>query len=60
MAARTAVLLGSLVLIGLLAFLTLSVMIREGVDILVLVSLVVLALLAFGVLGALTSTPPED
>ena len=60
MDARSAVLAGSLVLIGLLAFLTLSVMVREGVDVLVLLSLVVLALLAFGVLGALTSRPPED
>jgi hypothetical protein len=60
MGARTAVLAGSLVLIGLLAFLTLSVMIREGIDILVLVSLLVLALLGFGVIGALTSPPPED
>ena len=60
MNARNAVLAGSLVLIGLLAFLTLSVMVREGIDVLVLLSLVVLALLAFGVLGALTSRPPED
>jgi hypothetical protein len=60
MGARNLVLGGSLVLIGLLAFLTLSVMVREGVDALVLLSLLVLALLAFGVLGALTSPPPED
>jgi hypothetical protein len=35
------------------------VAIEEGVDILVVVSLIVLALLLFGVLGALT-TPPSD
>jgi hypothetical protein len=57
--ARTLVLVASLGIIGLLAFLTASVAIREGFDILVLVSLIVLALLGFGVLGALTSTPPD-
>ncbi len=57
--ARTFVLVASLGIIGLLAFLTASVVIREGFDILVLVSLIVLALLGFGVLGALTSTPPD-
>jgi hypothetical protein len=60
MGARNAALVGSLVMIGLLAFLTLSVMISEGVDVLVLLSLIILALLAFGILGALTSPPPED
>jgi hypothetical protein len=57
--ARTLVLVASLGIIGLLAFLTASVAIREGFDILVLVSLIVLALLGVGVLGALTSTPPD-
>jgi hypothetical protein len=57
--ARTLVLVASLGIIGLLAFLTASVAIREGIDILVVVSLIVLALLGFGVLGALTSTPPD-
>jgi hypothetical protein len=57
--ARTLVLVASLGIIGLLAFLTASVVIREGFDILVLVSLIVLALLGFGVLGALTSPPPD-
>jgi hypothetical protein len=57
--ARTFVLLGSLAIISLLAFLTVTVAIEEGIDILVIVSLIVLALLGFGVLGALT-TPPSD
>jgi hypothetical protein len=51
---RTLVLLGSLLLIALLAFLTFSVAASEGFDLLVVVSLIVLALLGFGVLGALT------
>jgi hypothetical protein len=57
--ARTLVLAASLGIIGLLAFLTASVAIREGIDILVVVSLIVLALLGVGVFGALTSTPPD-
>jgi len=57
---RSVVLAASLLLIGLLAFLTLSVMVREGIDVLVVVSLVVLALLGFGVLGALTTPPPDE
>jgi hypothetical protein len=59
MTARNFALAASLVLICLLAFLTFSVALEHGVDVLVVVSLIVLALLAFGVLGALTS-PPED
>jgi hypothetical protein len=57
--ARTIVLLASLVIIGLLAFLTISVAIEDGIDILVVLSVIVLALLGFGVLGALTTPPPE-
>jgi hypothetical protein len=56
---RTLVLAATLGLIGLLAFLTLSVLIQEGLDPLVIISLVVLAVLSFGVLGALTN-PPDD
>ena len=59
MSTRTVVLAASLALIALLAFLTLSVLVREGLDVLVVTSLVILALLGFGVLGALTS-PPND
>jgi len=57
--ARTLVLIASLSIICLLAFLTVTVAVREGIDILVVVSLIVLALLGFGVLGALSS-PPSD
>jgi hypothetical protein len=55
--ARTAALAGSLVIICLLGSLTIMVAVDHGVDILVVVSLLVLALLGFGVLGALTSPP---
>jgi hypothetical protein len=55
---RTAALAGALVIIALLAFLTIQVAITQGVDILVVVSFVVLALIGVGVLGALNA--PRD
>lgn len=54
MASRTAALLASLALIGLLAALTIKVMIDDGFTALVGLSLVIVALLGFGVIGALT------
>jgi hypothetical protein len=57
--ARTLVLLASLLIICLLGFLTVTVAVEEGIDVLVIVSLIVLALLFFGVLGALTTPPPD-
>jgi hypothetical protein len=60
MGTRTVVLGACVVMICLLGFLTLSVLAREGVDILVVVSLIILALLGFGVLGALTAPPPDE
>ena len=58
--ARTFVLAASLAIICLLAFLTISVAVRDGIDVLVLVSVIILALLGFGVLGALTSPPSDE
>jgi hypothetical protein len=57
--ARTLVLGGSLAIICLLAFLTISVAVEHGIDVLVVISIIILALLGFGVLGALTSPPPD-
>jgi hypothetical protein len=57
--ARTLALLGSLAIICLLAFLTISVAVDDGVTPLVVVSVIILALLGIGVLGALTSPPPD-
>jgi hypothetical protein len=57
--ARTLALLGSLAIICLLAFLTISVAVDDGVTPLVVVSVIILALIGIGVLGALTS-PPRD
>ena len=56
---RTLALVGSLAIICLLAFLTISVAIERGIDVLVLLSVIILALLGFGILGALTSPPPD-
>ena len=60
MAGRTAALMASLALIALLAALTVKVMIDDGFTFLVGVSLLIVALLGFGVIGALTTPPPEE
>ena len=60
MRARSAVLLASLGLIGLLAALTVKVMVDDGFTALTALSLMIVALLGFGVVGALTNPPPEE
>jgi hypothetical protein len=55
MMVRDVVLAVALVFIAAFAFLTLRVLFTEGLDVLVAASLIVLALLGFGILGALTS-----
>ena len=57
---RTFVLAASLAIICLLAFLTISVAVRDGIDVLVILSVIILALLGFGILGALSSRPPGE
>jgi hypothetical protein len=56
---RTVVLGVALAFIGVLGFLTLFVLFWTGPDVLVVLSLVILALFGFGVLGAL-ATPPDE
>jgi hypothetical protein len=58
--ARTLVLLASLAFICLLAFLTVRVAVREGLDIRVILTLPLLVLLGIGVFGALSSPPPDE
>ena len=59
--ARTPVLAGTLVMIVLLVGLTIGAAAEGGIGPLgVIVSLLVLALLGFGVLGALLSGPPDE
>ena len=54
-----AVLILAAALIAFLAYLTVKVMINDGFDVLVGISLVVLAILGFGVLGALGSSADD-
>ena len=49
----------ALAFVAVLAFLTLFVLFWTGPDVLVVLSLMILALFAFGVIGAL-ATPPDD
>ena len=56
---RTVALLGALAIIALLAFLTVRVAIHDGIDGFVVISLLVLALMGVGVLGALNAPPDE-
>jgi hypothetical protein len=56
---RTVALAGALLMIALLLFLTLRALIRDGFDAVVLISILVLALMGVGVLGALTA-PSDD
>lgn len=57
--ARTLVLLGAIALVALLSFLTLSVAIEDGVTVVVILSFIIIAVLGFGVLGALTSADDD-
>lgn len=54
---RQAVLLAALAMIALLSFLTLSVALEHGIDVLTVVSVVVLAMFALGIVGALREPP---
>jgi hypothetical protein len=57
--ARNLVLIAALSMIALLAFLTFRSVARDGVTGLAVVSLGILAVLGFGVIGALTHKPNE-
>jgi hypothetical protein len=54
---RVVVTLVALIFVCGFGFMTLYVMLRSGPDLLTGVSLIVLALMAFGILGALTEPP---
>ena len=60
MRGRTAVLVASLVLIGLMAAATIEDMIANGFNLLLGVSFLIVVLLGFGVIGALTTPPPPE
>ena len=57
---RAAILGAALLFIAILAALTVYVTVTSGFSFLTLVSLVVLGMFAFGIIGALLQPPPED
>jgi ribose/xylose/arabinose/galactoside ABC-type transport system permease subunit len=57
---QSAILAVALAFVILLAGLTISVTIEQGFDVLTVLSLLVLALIGFGVLGALLNQPPDE
>jgi hypothetical protein len=60
-ASRVAILVAALVFIAILAALTVAAVINGGFNPLTVVSLIVLALFGFGIVGALRApAPPED
>ena len=60
MSTRTIVTAAAIVFIGGFAFLTVATMIKDGIDVLTLVSLGVVVLFAVGILGALGSEDPDE
>ena len=59
MPGRRLALTAALTLIAVLSFLTVALMVQDGVNVRTVVSLLVLALIGFGVLGALNQPPDE-
>jgi hypothetical protein len=58
--ARTLVLVLSLAIICVLGFLTLLTATRQGVDVLVVLSFILLLMMGVGVLGALSGEKPDE
>jgi hypothetical protein len=56
---KTAITVGALLFCCVLGFLTVYVMITSGPDLLTGLSVIILALLIFGILGALTEPPDK-
>jgi hypothetical protein len=56
---RTFALVAVATVIGVLGLLTIALLVNEGVSARVVLSLVILALFGFGVVGALTHPPDE-
>ena len=54
---RTVITAVALVFVCAMAFMTVYVLLTEGPDVISLIGVVVVALLAFGILGALTEPP---
>ena len=59
MPGRNLALGGALAVVALLTFLTVSVIVDDGIDVLTVVSLVILVVIGVGVFGALNNPPDE-
>jgi nucleoside recognition membrane protein YjiH len=59
MRGRSLALAAVLGFIGVLSALTIGAMVQDGPDVLTVVSIVILAMFAFGVVGALNQPPDE-
>ena len=57
---RAAILGSALLFIAILATLTVAAVVSGGFNVLTLLTLLVLALLGVGIVGALLSRPPDD
>lgn len=60
MSPRTVVTAVVIVFIGGFAFLTVATIVKDGIDVLTLASLGLIALFAIGILGALSSGDPDE
>lgn len=56
---RTVALGATLALVALLGGLTIDVMLKSGFDVLVLISLAIVGMVGYGVIGALLNPPKE-
>jgi hypothetical protein len=56
---RSAITIIALIFVCGFGFMTVYVILRSGLDLLTALSLIVLALMAFGILGALTEPPDK-
>ena len=59
MPGRNLALGGALAVVALLTFLTVSVIVQDGIDVLTVVSLLILLVIGVGVFGALNQPPDE-
>jgi hypothetical protein len=59
MPGRNLALGGALAVVGLLTFLTVAVIVEDGIDVLTVVSLLILLVIGVGVFGALSNPPDE-
>ena len=57
---RTVILVTALVFIAGFAALTINAVVSGGVDVLTVISVLVIAMFSFGIVGALRHPPPED